>query len=66
MAALKGIAASLEGIGEIDDTGALLLEPVLEEVLAGCDVPPFASRLAASVGLACPLGGSRLTRSAVG
>ncbi len=46
MAALKGIAASLEGIGEIDDTGALLREPVFEEVLAGCDVPPFASRLA--------------------
>ena len=46
VAALKGIAASLEGIGEIDDTGALLREPVLEEVLAGCDVPPYASRLA--------------------
>ena len=46
VAALKGIAASLEGVGEIDDTGTLLRETSLEELLAGTEVPPEVSRLA--------------------
>ena len=46
MAALKGITASVEGIGEIDDSGAFLQMPHFEEVLAGADLPPEVSRLA--------------------
>ena len=46
VAALKGITASVEGIGEIDDSGSFLQMPHFEEVLAGLDIPPEVSRLA--------------------
>ena len=46
VAALKGIASSVEGIGEISDTGAFQIMPQFEELLAGCEVPPEVSRLA--------------------
>ena len=45
VAALKGITASLEGLGEIEDSGAFLQMPHFEEVLAGVDLPPEVSRL---------------------
>ena len=43
---MKGIAASVEGIGEVDDSGAFLQMPHFEEVLAGVDIAPEVSRLA--------------------
>ena len=46
VAAMKGIFASIEGVGEIDDSGPLVRAPCLEELLAGLDVPPEVSRLA--------------------
>ena len=46
VAALKGITASVEGLGEIDDSGSFLQMPHFEEVLAGMDIPPEVSRLA--------------------
>ena len=46
VAAMKGITASVEGLGEIDDSGAFLQMPHFEEVLAGADLPPEVSRLA--------------------
>ena len=46
VAAMKGITASVEGLGEIEDSGAFLQMPHFEEVLAGVDLPPEVSRLA--------------------
>ena len=46
VAAMKGITASVEGIGEVDDSGAFLQMPHFEEVLAGVDIAPEVSRLA--------------------
>ena len=43
---MKGIAASVKGIGEIDESGSFLQMPHFEEVLAGLDIPPEVSRLA--------------------
>ena len=42
----KGITASVEGLGEIDDSGTFLQMPHFEEVLAGADIAPEVSRLA--------------------
>ena len=46
VAAIKGITASVEGLGEIDDSGTFLQMPHFEEVLAGADIAPEVSRLA--------------------
>ena len=46
VAAMKGITASVEGLGEIDDSGTFLQMPHFEEVLAGADIAPEVSRLA--------------------
>ena len=46
VAAMKGITASLEGLGKIENSGAFLQMPHFEEVLAGVDLPPEVSRLA--------------------
>ena len=43
---VKGITASVEGLGEIDDSGTFLQMPHFEEVLAGADIAPEVSRLA--------------------
>ena len=45
-AMIKGITASVEGLGEIDDSGIFLQMPHFEEVLAGADIAPEVSRLA--------------------
>ena len=48
VAAIKSITASVtvEGLGEIDDSGTFLQMPHFEEVLAGADIAPEVSRLA--------------------
>ena len=46
VAAMNGITASVEGLGEIDDSGTFLQMPHFEEVLAGADIAPEVNRLA--------------------
>ena len=46
VATIKRVTASVESLGEIDDSGTFLQMPHFEEVLAGADIAPEVSRLA--------------------